>query len=95
MKINIKFDGRLEFDRIKTVRREAYCVGDRIINYGLFEFASPRASLFCLTVGDAEECEARIIDSRVDAKKLFFMIAEGGCAPCALDDVLADIYNIL
>ncbi|MBE6600633.1 MAG: hypothetical protein E7640_05500 [Ruminococcaceae bacterium] len=99
MKINLIFEGRLEIERVKRVRRESVCAGGRIIEYGLFEFASETDCAYCITVSESDLCEARIISSRSDAENAFLLISQGCCPPYVLDDVLCDLelnsYNIL
>ncbi len=99
MKINLIFEGRLDFDTVKSSRRETVCAGGHIIEYGLFEISKASDSVFCITVSESDGCEARIISSRCDAEQAFELVFEGACPPCTLDDVLSDLellkYNIL
>lgn len=91
MEIQLHFECRLDFEVIRSVRRETVCVGGRTVEYRLLAFEGAAETFFCISAAGDGECTACVLCPAVNANKAFETIFSGGCAPCTLRDVVDDM----
>ena len=92
MKIILRNDAPGGLLKLTAVERTEATLGGRRLVYSLFDAQTVNGRVYAVSACEMGYCELRTVGGdKENAYRLFRIIAEGGVAPCTLNDVLDDI----
>ena len=92
MKITMRNDAPGGLLKLSAMERTEATVGGRRIVYSLFDALTVSGRVYAVSACEMGYCELRTVgDDLENAYRLFRTVADGGVAPCTLNDVIDDI----
>ena len=92
MKITMRNDAPGGLLKLSAMERTEATVGGRRIVYSLFDALTVSGRVYAVSACEMGYCQVRTVgDDPETAYRLFRIVAEGGVAPCTLNDVIDDI----